>query len=194
VGPSFGAGPVADPRHLPRLNENDRLRYRGTTRYGLATKKNRSFLFGGCVTTPTLSGVHHVKFAVSDLDAAVSWYERVLRAERQPRLDHHDDAGDRFAVMLALPGAEVLVQLRHTAGLEAASTGEDAVIFGVADRAELQRWVEHLDAEGIEHSAVSTAMAGFSMTLTTPDGGALRLYTDPVVGFDALKPAHPQGS
>ena len=146
------------------------------------------------MTTPTLSGVHHVKFAVSDLDAAVSWYERVLRAERLPRLDHYDDAGDRYAAVLALPGVAVPVELRRTAGPESASTGEEAVVFSVADRAELERWVEHLDAEGIEHSAVLTAMAGFSMTLTTPDGAALRLYTDPVVGFDALKPAHPQGS
>jgi catechol 2,3-dioxygenase-like lactoylglutathione lyase family enzyme len=27
---------------------------------------------------PTLSGVHHVKFLVPDLEAAVSWYEAVL--------------------------------------------------------------------------------------------------------------------
>ena len=31
------------------------------------------------------AGLHHVKFPVTDLDASLKWYEKVLKAKREPR-------------------------------------------------------------------------------------------------------------
>lgn len=43
------------------------------------------------------AGLHHVKFPVTDLDASLQWYETVLKAKREPRFDHLDADGKRFA-------------------------------------------------------------------------------------------------
>ena len=136
--------------------------------------------------TPTLSGVHHVRFLVPDLEAAVSWYEAVLGARRLPRLDHHDENGEVFAVLLLLPGLDIPVQVRCAPDVTVAGAGVDAVIFSVADRAELERWAAHFDLHGVEHSPVVTARAGFSMTFTVPGGATARLYTDLVGDYDAV--------
>ena len=69
---------------------------------------------GGRLTMSGLSyaGVHHVKFPVTDLDASVQWYETVLKAKREPRFDHLDADGKRFAVITFWPGVDVPCELR----------------------------------------------------------------------------------
>jgi hypothetical protein len=69
VGPPFGAGPVADPRHPQSVNENDRLRYRAETDYGSPPRRTDRFSLGGMVTTPMSCGVHHIRFSVPHLNA-----------------------------------------------------------------------------------------------------------------------------
>ncbi|MEC3976960.1 VOC family protein [Amycolatopsis sp. H20-H5] len=138
------------------------------------------------MTTPTLSGVHHVTFLVSDLEAAIAWYETVLGAQRLPRLDHHDEHGNCFAVLFLLPGVDTPVQVRRAAEVTTATAGTDAVIFSVPDRASLNRWAAHFDTHGVEHSPVMTARAGFSMTVTVPGGATLRFYTELGSDFNAV--------
>ena len=48
-------------------------------------------------TRPRVLGVHHLKFAVSNLDVSLAWYERVVGAKRVPNLDHIRKDGSRFA-------------------------------------------------------------------------------------------------
>lgn len=139
------------------------------------------------MTTPTLSGVHHVTFLVPDLGAAIHWYETVLGARHLARLDHHDESGDRFAVLFLLPGVDTPVQVRRERSVTTATSGTDAVTFSVTDRAELDRWTAHFDAHGVEHSPVTAARTGFSMTFTVPGGGSVRLYTEPLGAVDSLR-------
>jgi hypothetical protein len=79
---------------------------------------------------------------------------------------------------MSLPGLEVPMQLRSVPG-GAASAGYEPVTFGVADRAELDRWVAHLNAHGVDHTPVTNARIGDSGRFTSPDGAPLRLYTRP---------------
>ncbi len=125
------------------------------------------------MTPPTLSGLHHVTFPVADLDDATTWFGTVFGARRLAGLDHHDEHGSRFAVVLSLPGVAPLVALRHTEDVP-----EEVVqwALGVADRAELARWAAHFDGHGVAHSEVLTAQAGHVMTCTTPGGATLLLY------------------
>ena len=61
---------------------------------------------------PSLSGIHHVTLPVSDLGASADWYAHALGATRLPGLDHHDPQGNRFSVVVTLPGLGIPVQLR----------------------------------------------------------------------------------
>jgi hypothetical protein len=57
---------------------------------------------GVTMTSPTLSGLHHVTLSLTDLDGATTWFETVFGARRLAELDHHDEHGSRFAVVLRL--------------------------------------------------------------------------------------------
>ncbi len=133
-----------------------------------------------------LTGIHHLAFPVSDLGASIAWYERCLAAARITRFDHHDPDGVVVAVILALPGGPLL-ELRSDPATAGAVSGYLPVAFGVSDRVDLDRWIAHLDAQGVEHSEVATRRVGYTVDITSPDGLRLRLYTDPVDGFDAVE-------
>jgi len=53
--------------------------------------------------TPTFTGVHHLKFPVSDLSARITWFETALGATRITHLDHLDRDGNLFAAIMMLP-------------------------------------------------------------------------------------------
>lgn len=130
------------------------------------------------MTRPTLSGLHHVTLSVTDLDGATTWFETVFGARRLAELDHHDEHGSRFAVVLRLPGVAPLVALRQTQGVTEA-VSEWAL--AVTDRAELDRWAAHFDGHGVAHSDVMPAQAGHVMTCSAPGGPAFLLYADKAV-------------
>lgn len=136
------------------------------------------------MTAPALTGLHHVTLPVSDLEASAAWYQRALLGERVTRLDHHDAAGDPIAVVLRLPGLTVPVKLQVQPEAAEALRGYDPVTLGVAGVADLERWIDHLDEQGVAHSPVMPARIGHSVSLTDPDGTLLRLYTEPVGGLD----------
>lgn len=133
--------------------------------------------------TPEVAGLHHIQFPVSDLEASIAWFERVLGARYQPAFDHHDTGNARYAVILEVPGLPFPVQLRLSHALARAVAGYEPVTFGAADRAHLDAWASHLDACGVEHSGVRTARIGETIDFASPDGARLRLYTLPAVGY-----------
>lgn len=137
-------------------------------------------------TAPTLTGVHHLKFPVSDLPASLAWFQSAFGARRVAAQDHLDAAGRLYAVIVMLPGLAEPVELRLAPAAARAVAGYDPVTFGVADLAALETWAAHLDAVGIEHSPVINGYIGQLIDLRTPDGLAVRLYTDPVGGFDQV--------
>ncbi|HEX3791674.1 MAG TPA: VOC family protein [Pseudonocardiaceae bacterium] len=127
--------------------------------------------------SPTLSGVHHLKFPVRDLRLSATWYERVLGARRRPEFDHRDPSGRLFAVILSVPGVDVPVELRLAPKAAANTAGYDPITFAVADRVALDEWVRHLDEVGVEHSPVLRGFVGQLLVFPDPDGLVLRLYT-----------------
>lgn len=96
--------------------------------------------------SPTLTGVHHLKFPAADLAATLAWFRTALGAERLPGFDHRDHDGVLFGVIVRLPGLDVPVELRQWPEAAAATAGYDPVTFAVADRAALEDWVRHFDA------------------------------------------------
>ena len=136
---------------------------------------------------PALTGVHHLKFPVHDLAASIAWFETALGAVRVVAQDHVDREGRLFAVILRVPGLGSPIELRHAPETARAAQGYDPVTFGVADRAALEAWVSHLDRAGVDHSPIINGFIGQMIEFRTIDGLSVRLYTDPVGGFDAVE-------
>ena len=129
------------------------------------------------VTAPALLGVHHLKFAVSDLDCSLAFYQSALGGQRGAAWGHVHKDGPRYAVILEVPGLGTKLELRLDPAQAAAQRGFDPATIAVQDRAALAAWADHLDGAGIEHSPVLVAIQAWLVVFTDPDGRRLRLYT-----------------
>jgi catechol 2,3-dioxygenase-like lactoylglutathione lyase family enzyme len=136
------------------------------------------------VSTPSLSGIHHLKIPVSDLAASLAWYRRVLGARHRTEFDHHSPAGATYAHIIEIPGLPALVELRTAPAAAAALSGFDPVTYLVATRAELQAWIGHLDNLGVDHSPELRGIIGWVLVVRDPDGLAIRLHTQEQHEFD----------
>ena len=61
---------------------------------------------------PPLKGIHHAKFAVSDLDRSEAFYTNVFDARRISAYDHKHDDGSCYAYILEVPNLGALLELR----------------------------------------------------------------------------------
>jgi catechol 2,3-dioxygenase-like lactoylglutathione lyase family enzyme len=130
------------------------------------------------LSPPSLSGIHHLKVPVSDLDVSLAWYERVLGARRKAESDHHTPDGSRFAVIVRIPGVPHPVELRHEPRAARGMRGFDPVTFTVRTRQDLRAWAEHLTRLGVDHSPELRGIIGWLLVVRDPDGMAIRLYTE----------------
>jgi catechol 2,3-dioxygenase-like lactoylglutathione lyase family enzyme len=53
--------------------------------------------------SPAFTGIHHLKFPVSDLSASADWYGLAFGADRVATFDHRDENGRLFAVIVRFP-------------------------------------------------------------------------------------------
>ena len=125
---------------------------------------------------PSIVGIHHVKFPVSDLQQSRVWYERVLGL--QVLVDFPDEDGVVRGLAGLLPGTPpVAVALRQHPTAAAGAAGFDPVSFAVTDREAALSWAEHLDQLGVEHSDVVEGTLGWALDVADPDGIVIRLYS-----------------
>ncbi|BBZ26585.1 glyoxalase [Mycolicibacterium madagascariense] len=143
------------------------------------------------MTAPPVLGLHHLKVPVADLDAGLAWYERILGATHLSRFDHVDRHGQRYAVIVGVPGLDTPVELRWAPAAATAAAGYDPINLAVASVDDLHAWAEHLDAEGVAHSGVVTGGAGHLLVFADPDGMFLRLADVPSGGVEDI--TMPQG-
>ena len=126
---------------------------------------------------PPLRGIHDLKFAVSDLDVSLRFYERALGAKHVPELDHMRDDGTRFAAVIEVPGLGTVLQLRLDPERAARQAMFDPLAIAVDDRASLARWDAALTRLGVLHSPILDAVSGWLIVIQDPDGNRTRLYT-----------------
>jgi catechol-2,3-dioxygenase len=126
---------------------------------------------------PPLRGIHDLKFAVSDLDESLRFYELALGAQHMPQLDHTRDDGTRFAVVVEVPGLGTVLQLRLDPERAARQAMFDPLAIAVDDRAALERWDAALTESGVVHSPILDAVTGWLIVIQDPDGNRIRLYS-----------------
>jgi catechol 2,3-dioxygenase-like lactoylglutathione lyase family enzyme len=139
------------------------------------------------MNTPTVSGLHHLKLPVSDLDTSLAWYRTVFGAQHLEQFDHVDDNGARYAVIIAIPGLSTPIELRWAPAAAAAMRGYDPIDLAVPSTDELQVWANHFDSLGLEHSSVIQGGAGRLLVVADPDGIYVRLADVPQGGVENIQ-------
>jgi hypothetical protein len=110
---------------------------------------------------PRILGVHHLKFAVSNLDVSLAWYERVVGAKRVPNLDHIRKDGSRFAAVCEMSEwSGLFLELRQTTEQALKDRGWDPATLSVQGREDLVRWIDWLDRWGTTHSPLLSGVRG----------------------------------
>lgn len=123
--------------------------------------------------------IAHVALTVRDLSVSVPWYTDLIDAG--PVLD--EDTGPFRHVVWMINGT--LLGLHEFPDTDAATpfserrAGLDHVAFGVASRAELERWEKRLNDLGISHSGIEDAGYGSGLSFRDPDGLPLEFFAPP---------------
>jgi catechol 2,3-dioxygenase-like lactoylglutathione lyase family enzyme len=130
------------------------------------------------MSAPLLMGIHHLKFAVSDLDRSLRFYEAFLGAKRVPEADHRRaDTGALYAYILQVPGLGCALELRLNPDQAARHRLFDPFTLAVKDLQELRVWDTFLSERNISHSPIITAVQGWLIVVEDPDQNRVRLYT-----------------
>jgi catechol-2,3-dioxygenase len=126
----------------------------------------------------------HINLSVSDLNRSVAWYSKVFGLVV---------IGDEQSV---IPASEEPMRYRSLGSMESMSyviglmqherqssdrfderrPGLDHVAFHVPANEDLNAWVEHLDALGVEHSGIKNVPYGSCITIRDPDHIQLELF------------------
>lgn len=135
---------------------------------------------------PGITGIHHISITVTDLEASLAWYQRLLAADRVPmKFPHYEREDTGYGELLIEPRSGVVIGLHTNTGndgnrFDEARTGLDHVALNVASREELDAWTRRLDELGIEHSGVRAADEPFpfaTVVFRDPDNIQLELFT-----------------
>ncbi|WP_333894240.1 VOC family protein [Mycolicibacterium gadium] len=134
---------------------------------------------------PGVTGIHHFSITVTDLEASLAWYQRLLVAERVPmKFPHYGCEDTGYGELLVEPRSGVVIGLHTNTGndgraFDEARTGLDHVALNVASRDELESWTARLDELGIEHSGIRSGDQPFpfsTVVFRDPDNIQLELF------------------
>jgi len=137
---------------------------------------------------PPIHGFHHFSATVCDVEASVSWYERVLGLQRIPApFPHYGGEKTGYAIVLIDPAAGISVGLHHHDGnsgrpFDETQTGLDHIAMNVPGRADLDAWAAWLDSQGVPHSGVNDTddpIPYSTLIFRDPDNIQLELFHMP---------------
>lgn len=126
---------------------------------------------------PEITGIHHLKFAVTNLDVSDAFYTKVFNAKRLRHFDHRLPNGELFGIIMELQNLGTMIELRLNVEAARAHKGFDPVTLAVQSRSDLERWAEHLDRLGVDRSPIFTGMYGWLLAFEDLDGLHIRFYT-----------------
>ncbi|WP_138759766.1 VOC family protein [Modestobacter altitudinis] len=109
---------------------------------------------------PAVKGLGHFSITVTDLDASVAWYQRVLALEPLPmKFPHYGSEESGYAVVLVKPDQGWAIGIhRHAMNrgtpADETMTGLDHFALAVSSRETLEAWATWLNEQGVQHSGV----------------------------------------
>jgi catechol 2,3-dioxygenase-like lactoylglutathione lyase family enzyme len=125
-----------------------------------------------------LTGVHHVRLPVSDLDRSFAFWGELLGYERE--FDFPGPDGPRGWALKHPLGGPRLVLWRDPE-LATASAGFPWFSLGLSSSSEVVQLAEELDRRGISHGGVQDAMVEVKLpAVADPDGHLVGFYVTPV--------------
>jgi glyoxylase I family protein len=110
---------------------------------------------------PGLQGFHHISITATDLDASVTWYQRVLGLQPLPmKFPHYGAEESGYAIVLLEPTQGWGIGIHHNVANPGAPadekvTGLDHIALAVASREDLDAWAAWFDSLGVEHARVT---------------------------------------
>ena len=134
---------------------------------------------------PRIAGIHHFSITVTDLEASLAWYQRLLGADRVPmKFPHYEREDTGYGELLIEPRSGVIIGLHtNTANdgqpFDEARTGLDHVALNVPTREDLPAWTAWLDELGIMHSGIREGDEPFAFATVVfrdPDNIQLELF------------------
>ena len=128
------------------------------------------------MNTPALSGIHHVKIPVTDIERSRHWYESVLGLRVQRDFRDDDGVVRGLAGTLSSPEGEAFlsIALRQNPQAARGTHGFDPLSLYVPDQEELEAWKDHL--EGLGHGVPEATPNGNVLLLHDPDGIEIRIF------------------
>jgi catechol 2,3-dioxygenase-like lactoylglutathione lyase family enzyme len=125
---------------------------------------------------PPAPRLHHTSLTVTSLERSVPWYREVLGLAEPLR---HD--GARWQrVVWRTEGVTMSLTVHDRTDahdrFDESRVGMDHLAFGCTSRAELDEWVAHLDALGVEHGPVVEAPHAHLVVAHDPDGIPVEFY------------------
>ena len=130
---------------------------------------------------PTFEGIAHLAVTVRDMEATAAWWERHFGFGRLHRVDEPPGEMRHPRILLRHEASGLVLGIhephdRSGDAFDPSRTGLDHVSFAVAERSELQAWMEQLDANGIAHSPVRSTPTAEFVSLADPDGIQIELW------------------
>lgn len=130
---------------------------------------------------PRLNGSTHVNLTVRDLDRSTQWYCRALGFV-VVRDAHPQESGFTFRTLVHSESLASIVLGQAEGGstepFDERRVGLHHLAYHVPERADLQAWADHLDAQAVAHSGVKELFleAGYGIWLRDPDNIWLEFY------------------
>lgn len=123
------------------------------------------------------TGISHLDFSVSDVEASAQWYAEVLGLKRVAKSEREG----RTMVVLIHPDTNLIIGLNehHTADVrtfDERNSGLDHVGFAVPERADLDAWQKRLAEAGVKHSPVEDVEVGAALVFRDPDNIQLEFW------------------
>jgi catechol 2,3-dioxygenase-like lactoylglutathione lyase family enzyme len=121
-----------------------------------------------------VSGLHHVKLPVSDVERSSRWYDRAFGFTRVWELR---EDGELSGAALRHPGSGLELALRRDPVRAAALAGFDTLCLAVGTRSDLDAVLDRLDERGVDHGSPFPGRGGDAVDVPDPDGHLVRLHT-----------------
>jgi catechol 2,3-dioxygenase-like lactoylglutathione lyase family enzyme len=121
-----------------------------------------------------VSGLHHVKLPVRDVERSVEWYGRAFGFTRD--WEARED-GELCGAALRLPESGLRLALRRDPERAAALAGCDTLCLAVGTHSDRDAVLDRLDEQGVHHRTPFAGRGGDAVDVPDPDGHLVRLHT-----------------